>query len=124
MPPQYYFLTFGARAGGQHVPSERQITFFPHPYPELKDLQKQILRQAEGKGNESTAGVRPGLGSRRSSGRTAERASQAPAPLHSCASGGAKWRAWAAELPRPPQVLLTPAGPPVSSGTLERTVSP
>lgn len=37
---QYYFLQFN---GGEE-PTERRLSYFPHPYPSVKDLQKEIVR--------------------------------------------------------------------------------
>jgi dipeptidyl aminopeptidase/acylaminoacyl peptidase len=40
-PPQYYIKTFSA--GGAEF-SERQLTNYPHPYPSIKDLKKEIVQ--------------------------------------------------------------------------------
>jgi hypothetical protein len=37
---QYYFLQFN----GEKQPTERRLSYFPHPYPSIKDLQKEIVR--------------------------------------------------------------------------------
>ena len=41
-PPQYSFITFGADAAA--APTERLLSHFPHPYPSIRDLQKEIVR--------------------------------------------------------------------------------
>lgn len=37
---QYYFLQFN----GGECPTERRLSYFPHPYPSIRDLQKEIVR--------------------------------------------------------------------------------
>ena len=51
-PPQYYIKTF--TSGGAQV-EERCISDFPHPYPTLKDLQKEIVRYRRADGVDLTA---------------------------------------------------------------------
>ncbi|GAB4818840.1 hypothetical protein N2152v2_005886 [Parachlorella kessleri] len=51
-PPQYYIKTF--TAGGSQA-EERCISDFPHPYPTLKDLQKEIVRYQRADGVDMTA---------------------------------------------------------------------
>jgi dipeptidyl aminopeptidase/acylaminoacyl peptidase len=48
-PPQFYIKSFSA-GGEQH--SERRISNFPHPYPSLKDLQKEIIKYKRSDGLE------------------------------------------------------------------------
>lgn len=48
-PPQFYIKTFTA-GGAQH--SERCISAFPHPYPSLRHLQKDIIRYKRSDGLE------------------------------------------------------------------------
>jgi dipeptidyl aminopeptidase/acylaminoacyl peptidase len=48
-PPQFYIKSFSA-GGEQH--SERRISNFPHPYPSLKELQKEIIRYKRSDGLE------------------------------------------------------------------------
>ena len=43
-PPQYSIITFGADPTA--APAERRLSDFPHPYPSIRDLQKEIVRQA------------------------------------------------------------------------------
>ena len=50
-PPQYYIKTFSA--GG--ASSDRKISHFSHPYPSLKDLQKEIIRYTRDDGVELNA---------------------------------------------------------------------
>lgn len=40
-PPQFYIKTF---TDGGATTSERCISAFPHPYPSLRELQKEIIR--------------------------------------------------------------------------------
>jgi dipeptidyl aminopeptidase/acylaminoacyl peptidase len=51
-PPQYHIKHF-TNGGAGH--SERRISNFPHPYPTLKDLNKEILRYKRDDGVELTA---------------------------------------------------------------------
>lgn len=39
--PQYYIMTL---SGNGAKPGLRQLSDYPHPYPSLKDLQKEIIR--------------------------------------------------------------------------------
>ncbi len=43
-PPQYSIITFGADP--MAAPAERRLSDFPHPYPSIRDLQKEIVRRA------------------------------------------------------------------------------
>lgn len=43
-PPQTFIKTWGP--DGQV--SERQLTNFPHPHPQLKDMSKEIIRWGQG----------------------------------------------------------------------------
>ncbi|KAF8067166.1 hypothetical protein HT031_002213 [Scenedesmus sp. PABB004] len=61
-PPQTYLLSFAAAAAGggdgdapAWTRSERRITDFPHPYPQLRDMQKEVLRYARPDGVDLTA---------------------------------------------------------------------
>lgn len=47
-PPQYYIVCWPEKR-------ETQITNFPHPYPQLKDLKKEIIRYARSDGVQLTA---------------------------------------------------------------------
>jgi dipeptidyl aminopeptidase/acylaminoacyl peptidase len=47
-PPQYYIVCWPDKR-------ETQITNFPHPYPQLKDLKKEIIRYARSDGVQLTA---------------------------------------------------------------------
>ena len=47
-PPQYYIVCWPENR-------ETQITNFPHPYPQLKDLKKEIIRYARSDGVQLTA---------------------------------------------------------------------
>ena len=60
-PPQFYIKTFTA-GGAQH--SERCISAFPHPYPSLRHLQKDIIRYKRSDGLElnGTLYLPPGVG--------------------------------------------------------------
>ena len=40
-PPQYFVQRW---AGADATPAERRLSYFPHPYPSIRDLQKEILR--------------------------------------------------------------------------------
>lgn len=40
-PPQYYIQQWHGRGA---VQTERRLSHFPHPFPTLKDLEKEILR--------------------------------------------------------------------------------
>jgi hypothetical protein len=42
-PPQTYLVSFSG-TGADAARTERRITDFPHPYPQLKDMQKEVLR--------------------------------------------------------------------------------
>jgi dipeptidyl aminopeptidase/acylaminoacyl peptidase len=48
-PPQFYIKTF-SDGGAAH--SERCISAFPHPYPTLRDLQKEIIKYKRSDGLE------------------------------------------------------------------------
>ncbi len=41
-PPQYFVITFGADPAAP--PAERRLSNFPHPYPSIRDHQKEIVR--------------------------------------------------------------------------------
>ena len=41
-PPQTYVITFGADGAPRGEP--RRVTDYPHPYPQLRDIQKEVLR--------------------------------------------------------------------------------
>ena len=49
-PSQYFVSTL--HTGGK--PSERQLSNFPHPYPQLKGLGKQVLRYKRSDGVDLT----------------------------------------------------------------------
>lgn len=51
-PPQSYLKTFGA--GGAPA-SERQVTAYPHPYPHLVDMQREVIRYPRADGVMLTA---------------------------------------------------------------------
>ena len=51
-PPQYLIKAF--ERGGERW-DERRISDFPHPYPTLKDLQKEIIRYTRPDGVDLTA---------------------------------------------------------------------
>ena len=40
-PPQTHVVTFGADGAPR---GERRVTDYPHPYPQLRDIQKEVLR--------------------------------------------------------------------------------
>lgn len=51
-PPQTYTITYsGADASSS---TEQRITDFPHPYPQLKDMQKEVLRYKRSDGVDLT----------------------------------------------------------------------
>jgi len=51
-PPQTYIKTFTQDATGS---SERQVTSYPHPYPQLRDMQREVLRYPRSDGVMLTA---------------------------------------------------------------------
>lgn len=51
-PPQTYIKTFTANSG---TPQERQLTNYPHPYPQLRDMNKEVLRYSRNDGVQMTA---------------------------------------------------------------------
>lgn len=55
-PPQTYLKTFGP--DGLPLPGtegERQVTNYPHPYPQLKDMSREVLRYPRSDGVTLTA---------------------------------------------------------------------
>ncbi len=46
-PPQYYIMTLSGNGSG---PALRQLSDYPHPYPSLRDLQKEVIRCVSIKG--------------------------------------------------------------------------
>ena len=40
-PPQYYIMRLSGNGAG---PQLRQLSTYPHPYPTLRDLQKEVIR--------------------------------------------------------------------------------
>lgn len=56
-PPQTYLITFNSQDGSQASKlqqQEQRITDFPHPYPQLKDMQKEVLRYKRSDGVDLT----------------------------------------------------------------------
>lgn len=43
--PQYYIKTLSASSNGSLLP-ERLLSDFPHPYPSIRDLQREVIRSA------------------------------------------------------------------------------
>lgn len=43
-PPQTWIMTLSKAPGGDISITERQLTDYPHPHPQLRDLQKEVLR--------------------------------------------------------------------------------
>ena len=41
--PQYYIMSM---SGNGAKPGLRQLSEYPHPYPSLRDLQKEVIRYA------------------------------------------------------------------------------
>lgn len=41
-PPQTWIMTFSRGADGPLTSTERQLTDYPHPHPQLRDLQKEV----------------------------------------------------------------------------------
>lgn len=41
--PQYYIMRLSSNGAG---PQLRCLSDYPHPYPSLKDLQKEVIRRA------------------------------------------------------------------------------
>lgn len=41
--PQYYIMRLSSNGSG---PQLRQLSDYPHPYPSLRDLQKEVIRHA------------------------------------------------------------------------------
>ncbi len=43
--PQYYIKTVGSKASqASEPPPERLLSDFPHPYPSIRDLQREVIR--------------------------------------------------------------------------------
>ena len=40
-PPQYHIMRLSGNGAG---PQLRQLSTYPHPYPSLRDLQKEVIR--------------------------------------------------------------------------------
>ena len=40
-PPQYHVMRLSGNGAG---PQLRQLSAYPHPYPSLRDLQKEVIR--------------------------------------------------------------------------------
>lgn len=43
--PQYFIKTLSSHQNGS-TPPERQLSNFPHPYPSIRDLHREVIRQA------------------------------------------------------------------------------
>ena len=44
--PQYHIRTLSATSNGAPPAPERLLSSFPHPYPSIRDLQKEVIRCA------------------------------------------------------------------------------
>jgi hypothetical protein len=43
--PQYYIKLMGSKSGGSSPPPpERLLSDFPHPYPSIRNLQREVIR--------------------------------------------------------------------------------
>eukprot|EP00878_Enallax_costatus_P006199 GHUV01006499.1.p1 GENE.GHUV01006499.1~~GHUV01006499.1.p1 ORF type:complete len:627 (+),score=153.93 GHUV01006499.1:1175-3055(+) len=64
-PPQTYLVEFSGTTAADKT--EKQITNFPHPYPQLKDMQKEVLRykRADGVDLTGTLYLPPGYEAKR-----------------------------------------------------------
>ncbi|KAI8467198.1 MAG: alpha/beta-hydrolase [Monoraphidium minutum] len=54
-PPQTWIMTLAQAPGGKLEFSERRLTDYPHPHPQLRDLQKEVLRYKRDDGVDLTA---------------------------------------------------------------------